>query len=117
MPVVDFLSLIFVVVYYYYVIVVILLKYRNLIDCWLSLEYSRKKTWRDTYKYLDLFACTSLRNIGFVPIVVLREEFEDTKGVIIIRISTKNREHDGQKKKYKRTNNDLQYIHIKLKIK
>jgi hypothetical protein len=41
--------------------------------------------------------------------------FEDTKGVIIIRIS-KNRQHNGQKKKYKRTNNDLQNIHIKLKI-
>ena len=30
---------------------------------------------------------------------------------------TKNRQHNGQKKKkYKRTNNDLQNIHIKLKI-
>ena len=28
----------------------------------------------------------------------------------------KNRQHIGQKKKYKRTNNDLQNIHIKLKI-
>jgi len=44
------------------------------------------------------------------------EEFEDTKGVIRIRISKKNRQHNGQKKKYKRTNNDLQNIHIKLKI-
>ena len=31
-------------------------------------------------------------------------------------ISKKNRQHNGQKKKYKRTNNDLQNIHIKLKI-
>jgi hypothetical protein len=46
----------------------------------------------------------------------LEEEFEDTKGIIRIRISKKNRQHDGQKKKYKRTNNDLQNIHIKLKI-
>ena len=46
----------------------------------------------------------------------LKEEFEDTKGVIRIRISKKNRQHNGQKKKYKRTNNDLQNIHIKLKI-
>jgi hypothetical protein len=44
------------------------------------------------------------------------EEFEDTKGTIRIRISKKNRQHNGQKKKYKRTNNDLQNIHIKLKI-
>ena len=28
----------------------------------------------------------------------------------------KNRKHNGQKKKYKRTNNDLQNIHIQLKI-
>ena len=45
-----------------------------------------------------------------------QEEFEDTKEVIRIRISKKNRQHNGQKKKYKRTNNDLQNIHIKLKI-
>ena len=32
------------------------------------------------------------------------------------RISKKNRQHNGQKKKHKRTNNDLQNIHIKLKI-
>ena len=34
----------------------------------------------------------------------LTEEFEDTKGVIRIRISKKNRQHNGHKKKYKRTN-------------
>ena len=34
------------------------------------------------------------------------EEFEDQK---------KNRQHNDQKKKYKRTNNDL-HIHIKLNI-
>jgi len=37
----------------------------------------------------------------------LQEEFEDTKVVIRIRISKKNRQHNGQKKKCKRTNNDL----------
>ena len=42
------------------------------------------------------------------------EEFEDTKGVIGIRKS-KNRQHKGQKKMDKRTNNDLQKIHIKLR--
>jgi ribosomal protein S6 len=45
----------------------------------------------------------------------MQAEFEDTKGVIRICISKKNRQHNGQKKKYKRTNNDLQNIHIKLK--
>ena len=44
------------------------------------------------------------------------EEFEDTKGVIRIRTSKKNRQHNGQIKKVKRTNNDLQNIYIKLKI-
>ena len=46
----------------------------------------------------------------------LQKESEDTKWVIRIRISKRNRQHNGQKKKYKRTNNDLQNIHIKLKI-
>jgi hypothetical protein len=48
--------------------------------------------------------------------IIYIEKFEDTKGVIRSRISKKNRQHNGQRKKYKRTNNDLQNIHIKLKI-
>jgi hypothetical protein len=47
---------------------------------------------------------------------VFKEEFEDTKGAIRICISKKKRQHKDQKKKYKRTNNDPQNIHIKLKI-
>jgi len=47
---------------------------------------------------------------------VIEEEFEDTKGVIRIRISKKNRQYNGEKKKYERTNNHLKNIHIKLKI-
>ena len=43
------------------------------------------------------------------------EEFKDTKGVIRIHKSTK-KTHSNQKKKDKRTNNDLQNIHIKVKI-
>jgi hypothetical protein len=46
----------------------------------------------------------------------MQEEFEDTKGVIRIRTSKKNKQHNDQKKKDKRTNNDLQDMHIKLKI-
>jgi len=46
----------------------------------------------------------------------INEKTEDTEGVIRIRISKKNRQHNGQKKMYKRTNNDLQNIHIKQKI-
>ena len=41
------------------------------------------------------------RNTHFPPVLkstcVVKEEFEDTKGVIRIRISKKNRQHNGQK--------------------
>jgi len=47
---------------------------------------------------------------------MFEEECADTKGAIRICISKKNRQHNGQKNKHKRTNNDLQNIHIKLKI-
>jgi len=47
---------------------------------------------------------------------IYEQEFEDTKGVIRIRKSKKHRQHNGPKKKDKRTNNDLQNMHIKLKI-
>ena len=44
------------------------------------------------------------------------EEFEDTKGVIRIHKLKKDRHYNGQMKKDKRTNNDLQITHIKIKI-
>jgi hypothetical protein len=50
------------------------------------------------------------------PPFLVEEEFEDTKGVIRIRISKEIRQHNGQKKKDKRISNDLKNIHIKLKI-
>jgi hypothetical protein len=34
-------------------------------------------------------------------LIINQEEFEDTKVLIRIRISKKNRQHNGQKKKYK----------------
>jgi hypothetical protein len=49
-------------------------------------------------------------------IVQGEEEFKDTKGVIRIRNSKKDKQHNGQKIKDKRINNDLQNIQIKLKI-
>jgi hypothetical protein len=45
----------------------------------------------------------------------MKEEFEDTKGVITIRKSKKNRQHNREKKKHKRTNNDLQSTTQKTK--
>ena len=43
------------------------------------------------------------------------EEFEDTKEVIKIRI-LKNRQHNDQKRQYKRRNHDSQKMYIKLQI-
>jgi hypothetical protein len=42
----------------------------------------------------------------------IEEEFEDNKGIIRICKSKNNRQHNGQSKKDKRANNDLQNIHI-----
>jgi len=33
-----------------------------------------------------------------ISFIIMKEEFEDTKGVIRIRKSKKNRQHNGQKK-------------------
>jgi hypothetical protein len=44
-----------------------------------------------------------------------KKELEDTKGVIRI-CKSKDRQHNGQKEKDKGTNNDLQNVHMKLKI-
>ena len=76
------------------------------------------QTWVQTY-YLSHLGTSKLIIAPQSPIrlkYVKYEEFENTKGIIKICISKKNRQHNGQKKKYKRTNNDLQNIHIKLKI-
>ena len=43
-----------------------------------------------------------------------KKKVEDTKEIIRIRL-TKNRQHNGKKKKYKRTNNDRQNITQKTK--
>jgi len=40
----------------------------------------------------------------------MKDLFEDTKGVIRIRKSKKDRQHNGQKKMYKRTSTNLQNI-------
>jgi peptidyl-tRNA hydrolase len=58
----------------------------------------------------------SINDIFPAQDLIIKEEFEDTKGVIRFRKSNKKRQHNGQRIKDKRTNNDLQNIHIKLKI-
>jgi hypothetical protein len=49
--------------------------------------------------------------------VLEEEEFEDTKGVIIIHKPKKYRQHNGQQKKDKGTNNDLQSTTHKAKYR
>ena len=48
--------------------------------------------------------------------MIMQRKYEDTKGVVRIRKSKKNRQHNGQKKKNKRTNNHLQQLNRTLKI-
>ena len=64
----------------------------------------------------DWISMVSINDIFPAQDLIIKEEFEDTKGVIRFRKSNKKRQHNGQRKKDKRTNNELQNIHIKLKI-
>jgi len=70
--------------------------------------------------YFSIFRFTdSCYPFGIVTLFLIiryQEEFEDTKEVIRIHKWKKDRQHNGQTKRNKRTNNDLQNIHIKLKI-
>ena len=74
--------------------------------------------WKDSNKesggipFRSSIACLIFTTIS---IIWSWEEFEDTKGVIRIRKSKKDRQHNGHKKKYKMTNNDLQNIAHKAK--
>ena len=47
---------------------------------------------------------------------IFKKSLKIPKGVIRIRNSKKNRQHNDQQKKDKRTNNVLQNIHIRLQI-
>jgi len=60
-----------------------------------------------------LFTLWYLQTFCVVVIDIVDHLLEE--GVIKIRNSTKNRQHNDQKKKYKRTNNDLQNIKLKIK--
>jgi hypothetical protein len=46
---------------------------------------------------------SSLNHLIFVQSELLQEEFKDTKGVIRIRMSKKNRQHNDQKNKQRST--------------
>ena len=69
------------------------------------------------FQYCILILNKLYSNIVYrVIMLYCQEEFEDTIGVISTRKS-EDRQHNGQKKRDKNINNDLQTLHIKLKIK
>jgi hypothetical protein len=78
--------------------------------CWIQVSWRKASSICSDFDTLPSSSCINILSTTY------QEEFEDTKGVIRIPNSKKNRQHNGQKKKYKRTNNDLQNIHIKQKI-
>jgi hypothetical protein len=67
-------------------------------------------------KKIDIRVSKLMQSDISITTTVSLDEFEDTKGVIRIRKLKKDRQHNGQTKKDKCKNNDLQNIHIKLKI-
>ena len=64
----------------------------------------------------ELFSCVCVFFNNIRKYHYVQEEFENTKGVIRIHKSTEDRQRNGQTKNDKRTNKDLQNMHIKLKI-
>jgi hypothetical protein len=85
--------------------------------CYLNVIFILGKQWKLQYFFIlpSLEISYVLCKFSFTKCIInpiffiyrIRyEEFEDTKGAIRIRISKKNRQHNGQKKKYKRKNND-----------
>ena len=59
--------------------------------------------------------CRLYVTVAMTVLLRLQEEYEDTIGVILIRKSKKVRKYNGQKKKDKRKNNDLQNTTQKTK--
>jgi len=60
----------------------------------------------NTHIYIQTYFLVTIKTSFhmIIPLTALYiEEFEDTKGAIRICISKKNRQHNGQKKKYKST--------------
>jgi hypothetical protein len=68
------------------------------------------------YQVLSISWHSSSCSRHFVSAFSWKKSLKIPKGVIRIRISKKNRQHNGQKKKYKRTNNDLRGLLLKRKL-
>jgi hypothetical protein len=56
------------------------------------------------------------KNTSLLAFSIFRRVWRYQREVIRIRKSKKNKQNNDQKKKYKRTNNDLQNVHIKVMI-
>ena len=54
------------------------------------------------------FVCVVMDGANQQLVLIFKKGVEDTNGVTRIRKSKKNRQYNGQKKNYKRKNNDLQ---------
>ena len=76
--------------------------------CWYIFVFLLKKPG-------DLFALANKLLMCLSNLYTWPFEYEDTKGAIEIRKSKKNRQHNGKRKKDKRTNSDLQNTTQKIK--
>jgi hypothetical protein len=63
---------------------------------------------------MQIVSLTNSQSVSIKHVLVMKLAVI-TPTSIRIRISKKDRQHNGQKKKYKMINNDLQNIHIKQK--
>jgi hypothetical protein len=76
--------------------------------------WQRKKKEKQQQNFL--FIATEKHIVGVIVHHYFLKSAWRYQRVIRISISKKNRQHNGQKKMYKKTNNDQKNIHIKLKI-
>jgi hypothetical protein len=74
-----------------------------------------RKTRAQWRSYNQQWLIEDIESKHTIQATPIRERFEDTKGAIRNRISEKDSQYNGQKKKDKKTNNDLQNITQKTK--
>jgi hypothetical protein len=81
-----------------------------------TIGYIRFYSKKEIVNCKDWIQSKCILSSHFLHVYITNLRKKSLKIPIRIRISKKNRQHNGQKKKYKRTNNEPQSIHIKLKI-
>ena len=87
------------------------LKITNLVqsslkDCRVNVEQFNRQCFERSVKICEPLD-TDVKKPRTCGRQTMRKKFKDTKGVIRIRKSKNDRQHNDQKKKYKRTNNDI----------